>query len=84
MIQIELQPELEAQLAAEAQSRGMELEGYIQKPITERAAGSQHPSSSNRPAAIDELLEQLAAHSDKIPDLPDEAFTRESFYRDRR
>jgi hypothetical protein len=28
------------------------------------------------------FYDALAAHSDKIPQLPDEAFTRESFYQD--
>jgi hypothetical protein len=37
MIQIQLQPEIEAQLAAEAQARGMALEHYI----VEKLAGSR-------------------------------------------
>jgi hypothetical protein len=31
---------------------------------------------------MEEFFRVMAAHSDKIPQLPDEAFTRESFYRD--
>jgi len=31
---------------------------------------------------IEEFLQKMSAHSDKIPQLPDEAFTRESFYQD--
>ena len=32
--------------------------------------------------SIEEFLDAMASHSDKIPVLPDEAFTRESFYQD--
>lgn len=37
MIQIQLQPEVEAQLAAEAQSRGLALDRYIEKIVEERS-----------------------------------------------
>ena len=35
MIQIELHPEVEAQLAAEAQARGLDLERYIAEKLSE-------------------------------------------------
>jgi hypothetical protein len=31
---------------------------------------------------MEEFLQKMAEFSDKIPRLPDEAFTRESFYQD--
>jgi hypothetical protein len=37
MIQIQLQPEIEAQLAAEAQDRGMALDRYIEKIVKGRS-----------------------------------------------
>ena len=40
MIQLELQPALEAQLAAEAKSRGLELSRYIESIVTDRALES--------------------------------------------
>ncbi len=36
----------------------------------------------NTLANLEKIFEEMAAHSDKIPLLPDEAFTRESFYQD--
>lgn len=36
MIQIELQPEIEAQLAAEARARGVALDQYIEKIVVSR------------------------------------------------
>lgn len=36
MIQIQLQPEIEAQLAAEAQARGLELDRYVEKIVEGR------------------------------------------------
>ncbi len=44
MIRIELQPEMEAQLAAEAQARGMALEHYI----VEKLAGSRPAQLAER------------------------------------
>jgi hypothetical protein len=38
MIQIQLQPEMEAQLAAEAQARGITLDRYIEKIVSARPA----------------------------------------------
>ena len=32
--------------------------------------------------SIEEMFDRLALHSEKIPELPDYAFTRESFYED--
>jgi hypothetical protein len=37
----------------------------------------------DRLANLDKFFEEMAIHSDKIPLLPDEAFTRDSFYQDR-
>jgi hypothetical protein len=36
----------------------------------------------NSPAELEAVLDALAAHSDKIPLLPDRAFSRESLYQD--
>jgi hypothetical protein len=49
MIQIQLRPEVEAQLAAEAQARGMALERYI----AEKLSGSEPASQQAIAAAVD-------------------------------
>lgn len=83
MIQLHLQPEIEAQLAAEAQAHGLGPERYVEQLIAERTAKPHvQAGAASRLAALEKFFEEMAAHSDKIPHLPDEAFTRESFYQD--
>jgi hypothetical protein len=83
MIQIELQPEVEAQLAAEAQAHGMGVQAYIERLLSQ-ALGVKDISDSRPPttAEVTAFFEAMAAKSEKIPQLPDEAFRRESFYQD--
>lgn len=83
MIHIELRPEIEARLTAEAQARGVDVEAYVES-ILEKAVtttGNSVPRRRSR-EEMRAFYDALAAHSDKIPQLPDEAFTRESFYQD--
>jgi len=83
MIQVELKPEIEARLVAEAHDRGMDPSVYAGSVI-ERAYlpgnGTRKPSRS--PEDIRAWLDSLTQFSDKIPQLPEEAFSRESFYQD--
>jgi hypothetical protein len=44
MIQLELKPEIEAQLAAEAQARGLALDRYIEEIVT---AGAEEEARLN-------------------------------------
>lgn len=88
MIQIQLQPEIEARLAAEAQARGMALDRYIAQKLTEAASESLEPENaparlSTRLSDLESFFQEMARYSGKVPVLPDEAFDRESFYRDR-
>jgi hypothetical protein len=55
MIQIQLQPEIEAQLAAEARARGVALDRYIEKIVISRTVEDpvQHPVAG----AIDAIRE---------------------------
>jgi hypothetical protein len=54
MIQIQLEPEVEAQLATEARARGMALEHYI----VEKLSGA-HPASRQDVAAAIETIRRL-------------------------
>ncbi|MGC2301396.1 MAG: hypothetical protein WA476_21500 [Acidobacteriaceae bacterium] len=54
MIQIQLQPEIEAQLAAEAQARGMALEHYI----VEKLAGSR-PAQLAEQRSVAETVDRI-------------------------
>ena len=80
-IQVQLNPETEARLVAGARARGVAVEQYAESLLRD-AVG---PEGSGQ-LTIEELhamLDALAAGSDKLPDLPTTAFTRESFYEDR-
>ncbi len=83
MIQIELRPDVEARLIAEAQANGVEPSVYA-GTVTERAYLRENGKNkaSRSPQEIRAWLDSLAQFSDRIPQLPEEAFTRESFYQE--
>jgi len=79
MIQIEIAPEIEERFAAAAKAQGLEATSYA-KSLIESAALQAPPAKKRRDAEA--FLASMAAYSDKIPALPEEDFTRESFYQD--
>jgi hypothetical protein len=83
MIQVVLKPEIEAQLIADARANGVEPAVYA-GTVIERAyrQGNGIRKAPRNPQEVRGWLDSLAQFSDKIPQLPDEAFTRESFYQD--
>jgi hypothetical protein len=94
MIQIDLKPEVEAQLIAEAQAQGVEPSVYagglieraylhMDRLPTDDLRTDTAPRLSRKPGDVRAWLDSLTQFSDRIPQLPDEAFTRESFYQDR-
>jgi hypothetical protein len=77
--------EIPDELVAKVQARGLTPEIYVRNLIedAERDAPLPLPRRLREPRmSIEEFLKAMAANSDKIPVLPDEAFTRESFYQD--
>ena len=84
-IQIDLNPEIEARLVAEASARGLAVEEYARKLLGEAL---HVPSSGRRghltPEEAEEMLRRMAEGSENLPVLPDEAFTRESIYEEPR
>ena len=68
-------------LAAKAQARGMTTESFVEGIIKD-ATATNPLAHKGRTRNLNAFFEVMAAHSDKIPQLPDEAFTRESFYQD--
>jgi hypothetical protein len=73
--------EIPDDLVAKVQARGLTPEMYVRNLIEDTGRGALLPLRLREPRmSIEEFLEAMAAHSDKIPVLPDEAFTRESFY----
>jgi len=83
MIEVELTPEGEARLTAEAQARGMALEKYAGRLLQEVLTAPIRPSGPMTVETFHAMLEALARGSERLPNLPTESFTRESFYEDR-
>jgi hypothetical protein len=82
-IHIELTPEIEARLLAEARAKGLPLEKIAEELL--KAALTERSLSPSR-MSIEEfhqMLEAMAAGSESLPDLPTASFSRESFYEDR-
>ncbi len=85
MIQVELSPEVENRLQAQARAQGVEAESFVRNLIETAVRSAPirpRPSGAARLADLEQFFKEMAANSDKIPQLPDEAFTRESFYQD--
>ena len=78
---IDIKPEVQAELSRQAAKHGVDIGSYAASLLEEAAhipAGSKTLSQSQ----LDTTLQELAQFSHKIPLLPDEAFSRESLYRD--
>ena len=82
MIQLELRPEVEARLAAEAQAHGVDIEVYVESLLEQAVTAVTSQPRLRTREEMQAFYNVLAAHSDKIPQLQEEAFTRESFYQD--
>jgi hypothetical protein len=79
-IVINVKPEVQAELARQATVHGVQLESYAAALLEEAAhTGRAKPLTKDE---LDRTIEELAQFSHKIPLLPDEAFSRESLYRD--
>ncbi len=79
-IRIDLTPQMEAGLSAQAQTQGMSLDAYVQSVI-EQIAAQRSPADLSL-EDFEAGLDELAAESDDLPVLPAEAYTRESIYGD--
>jgi hypothetical protein len=79
-VTINIKPELQAELARQAAAQGIAIDAYAAQ-LLEDAAHLPSPKSVSADA-LQNTLRELAQFSQKIPALPDEAFSRASFYRD--
>jgi len=82
-IRVELSPEIEARLKAEARAKGLPLAKLAEELLQE--ALRVHPQLPGRMSVNEfhRMLDTLAEGSEGLPDLPTESFTRERFYEDR-
>lgn len=81
-IKVDLSPETEARLVAQARAQGLPLETVAERLLKE--ALTQVPPSHGR-LSVEEFHRMLAAiseGSERLPDLRTETFSRESFYED--
>lgn len=83
-IQIELNPEVMERLAAEAEAQGVALEVYAERLLREAIAPHAAPQGQISVEELHNMLSAIAEGSEKLPKVPTAAFTRESFYEDRR
>jgi hypothetical protein len=80
-ITVDIRPEVQAELARQAAARGHALEAYATRLLEDAARVAAGPSQFDRDR-LEATLREMAQFSHRIPTLPDEAFTRESLYRD--
>jgi hypothetical protein len=62
MIQLRLQPEVEAQLAAEAREHGLSLDRYIEKIVEARRSARQTEDAERR-KAVEAMMDFTKKHS---------------------
>lgn len=82
-LQVKLNPETEARLAAEARAQGLSLEKAAERLLQEALSSRTGPQGNLTVEEFHAMLGALAAGSEQLPDLPTQSFTRESFYEDR-
>jgi hypothetical protein len=74
--------EIPDEVVAAVQARGETPESYVRALVDEAVRSAPgHAAVAPKKRDIQAFLRAMAKNSDKIPQLPDEAFTRESFYR---
>jgi hypothetical protein len=79
-VRLELKPDVEANLSAQARARGVPLDAYLQDVIEEIArADAAGPASLKE---IEVTLDVLAEMGRGLPHLPSSAFSREDIYQD--
>jgi hypothetical protein len=82
-IEVEVSPEVEASLRAEAELHGMELPKYAGKILEERRHRYATGTGILKPGDVEEMTRALTLGSENLPVLPPEATERASFYEDR-
>jgi len=80
VIRVELNPEVEARLVAEARAKGLPLEEVAEQLLREALAGRSLSRGQMSVEEFHRMLEAVAEESEKLPALPTETFSRESFY----
>jgi hypothetical protein len=83
-VTLELKPEVEEQLEAQARESGLSVKDYLEKRVEEMISTSEPQSAKTPEERVRLWREFLNSHDDiKAPPLCDEAISRESIYRER-
>lgn len=82
-IQIELDPETEARLTAQAVRRGMAPEQYAGEFLRDNLPHYAIGTGILTPGDVEELSRKLSEGSEHLPILPPEVNDRASYYEDR-
>jgi hypothetical protein len=82
-ILVEVSPELEASLTAEAALHGMDLQNYAGKLLEERRPRYATGTGILKPGDVKAMTKALTQGSAKLPILTPEANDRASYYEDR-
>jgi hypothetical protein len=80
-ITVDITPEVQAELERQAVAHGREVEAYAAS-LLEGAVRLPAGADKLRQDRLENTFREMAEFSQKVPVLPDEAFTRESLYRD--
>ena len=82
-IRVELNPETEARLIAEARTQGVPLEKLAERLLAEALTAGSPARGAFSVEEFHRMLGAMAEESEKLPNLPTESFSRESFYEER-
>ena len=80
-ISVEINPAVKTELCRQAAERCLDVEAYAAYLLENAAHSGVGPKRLNH-EQLNRTLQELTQFSNKIPSLPDSAFTRESLYRD--
>lgn len=70
-------------VAAQAHAHGLTPESYVEKLVSGLSSVPRpEKTKEQRMADMERFIEEISRNSENIPLLPDEAFTRNSFYND--
>jgi hypothetical protein len=82
-IQVQLSPEAEANLAAQASLRGIALEQHARRLLEDAARPYPTGKGIMTPEEVDELSMRLSEGTEHLPILPPEVNDRANYYEDR-
>jgi hypothetical protein len=77
-VTVQLEPNLEARLQAEARAKGLPIEAYLASVITQATVTGFQTETTFKD--FETGLDELAEGSDKLPILPPQAYRRDSIY----